>query len=611
MKYFRKIIRFASPYKKFAFLNVVFNILYAIFNVLSVLAFIPVLGILFKDSKAEPVVLNEPILKEYKNIGSYFKDSFYYEISERIKNEGEIDVLLFICLLTLTLFFLKNLFRYLASFSLTYLRNGVVKDLRDSLYHKIISLPISYFSEKRKGDIIARMTSDVQEVEISFLSSLEAIFREPLTIVISLSIMLFMSLELTLFVFILLPVSGLIISGISKRLKAQSLKAQRETGNFLSFIEETLTGLRVIKGFNAESSIAKKFTESTQRFRSLMTSVLHRKTLASPMSEFLGSATIIAILWYGGTQVLSDDPAMLPEEFLGYIVLFYTVLNPIKAITTAYYNIQKGDASAERIMEVLESENTIIEKPNALIKKNFERDIQFKNISFKYKEEYVLKNFSLTIKKGETVALVGQSGSGKSTLANLITRFYDVNEGEIVIDNENIKDLTKKSLRDLMGIVTQDSILFNDTVANNLKLGSENASDEQVESAAKIANAYGFIKNLEHQFETNIGDSGNTLSGGQKQRLSIARAVLKNPPIMILDEATSALDTESEQLVQLALEKMMENRTSLVIAHRLSTIQKADTIVVLHKGVIVEQGKHEDLLAKKGEYYKLVNMQTL
>jgi len=608
MKYFKAILKFAKPYTKFAVLNVVFNILYAIFNVLSVLAFNPVLGILFGTEKK---IYLEPDYEGFSSIGSYLKDSFYFFISQKIENEGAVKMLLFICLLTFGLFFFKNLFRYLAAFVLSYLRNGVVKDLRDTLYHKIVELPIAYFTEKRKGDIIARMTSDVQEVESSFLSSLEAVVREPLTIIISLSIMLFMSVKLTMFVFILLPVSGFIISSISKKLKAKSTKAQEETGNFLSFIEETLTGLRVIKGFNAEERITKKFTNSTNTFRKLMISVTHRKGLASPMSEFLGSATIIAILYYGGTEVLSNTSALKPEEFMGYIVLFYTVLNPIKAITTAYYNIQRGDASAKRIMDVLNTNNPIQDIPNAFVKSNFTNKIEFKNISFKYKEDYVLKDFSLKIKKGQSVALVGQSGSGKSTLANLITRFYDVNEGAILIDGKNIKEITKKSLRDLMGIVTQDSILFNDTIANNIKLGTENATDNEILEASEIANAYEFIENLPEQFETNIGDSGNTLSGGQKQRLSIARAVLKNPPIMILDEATSALDTESEQLVQVALEKMMQNRTSLVIAHRLSTIQKADLIVVLKKGQIVEQGKHEDLLAKNGEYFKLVTMQSL
>jgi len=608
MNYFQKILKYAKPYTKYAYLNVVFNILYALFNVLSVLSFIPVLGILFgKDDK----VYTKPVFEGITNIFKYAQGSLNYEITLLLDSGGTDKALMFICILSFSLFFLKNLFRYLASFVLAYLRNGVVKDLRDSLYHKIIELPLAYFSEKKKGDIIARMTSDVQEVEVSFLTSLETVVREPLTIALTLISMFAISAKLTLFVFILLPVSGFIISSISKKLKAKSLLAQQETGNFLSFIEETLTGLRVIKGFNAEDKIEGKFKSSTNEFRNLMTSVIQRKTLASPMSEFLGSATIIAILWFGGRLVLGDNSDMEPQEFFGYIGLFYLVLNPAKAISTAFYNIQKGNASAERILTVLETETTIKDKPEAISNPSFEKEISFENISFKYKDEFVLKNFSLTINKGQTIALVGQSGSGKSTLANLITRFYDVNKGAIKVDGIDIKDITQKSLRGLMGIVTQESILFNDTVKNNISLGVEEASLDQVIEASNIANAHEFIKDLPMQYETNIGDSGNTLSGGQKQRLSIARAVLKNPPIMILDEATSALDTESEQLVQKALEKMMENRTSLVIAHRLSTIQKADLILVLKKGEIVEQGKHNDLLDKKGEYFKLVSMQSL
>ena len=608
MGYFKDILKYEKKYRKFTILNILFNILYAIFNVLSVLAFIPVLNILFSTERK---VITKPIYEGIIGIGNYLENSFNYFIYQKIIDDGEINVLLFICLLSLSLFFFKNLFRYLASYVITFLRTGIVKDLRDQLYKKIVELPVAYFTEKRKGDIIARMTSDVQEVENSILTSIETIVREPLTVFISITIMLFMSLKLTLFVFILLPLSGFIISSISKKLKANSVKAQKETGNFLSFIEETLTGLRIIKGFNAENVIQKKFNSSTHSFKKLMTSVFHRQTLASPMSEFLGSATIIAILWYGGAEVINKTSDLDSSKFLGYILLFYTVLNPIKLITTTFYNIQKGEASAERIMTVLNTENTIKEAPNAIIKETFESKIEFKNISFKYNNEYVLEDFSLTVLKGETVALVGQSGSGKSTLANLITRFYDVNKGEILIDGQNIKHITKKSLRNLMGIVSQDSILFNDTITNNIKLGIQNTQDTAILKASKIANADEFIQNLPQKYNTNIGDGGNTLSGGQKQRLSIARAVLKNPPIMILDEATSALDTESEQLVQIALEKMMENRTSVVIAHRLSTIQKADKILVLKKGKIVEQGKHQELLAKKGEYFKLVTMQSL
>ncbi|WP_111709215.1 ABC transporter ATP-binding protein [Lutibacter citreus] len=608
MSSFKKVISYTKPYRRYAILNIIFNILYAIFNVLSVLGFIPVLGILFGQ---EEKVYEKPVYSGISSLFKYVQGSLNYKVTELIESGGIEKALLFICILSFSLFFLKNVSRYLASFFLNFLRNGVIKDLRDGIYHKILVLPLSYFSEKKKGDIIARMTSDIQEIEFSFLKQLEVVVREPLTVVLTLISMFAISVKLTLFVFILLPVSGGIIALIGKKLKANSILAQQETGNFISFIEETLTGLRVIKGFNAEDKIEGKFTQSTTKFKLLMNSVLHRKTLASPMSEFLGSATIIAILYFGGRLVLTDNSPIKPEEFFGYIGLFYLVLNPAKAISTASYEIQKGTASAERIFSVIETENTIVDKPDALEKTSFENNISFENISFKYKDEYVLKDFSLTIKKGETVALVGQSGSGKSTLANLITRFYDVNKGAVKIDGIDIRDLKQKSLRNLMGIVTQDSILFNDTVKNNICLGVDHASDEAILKASEVANAYEFIKNLPEQFETNIGDSGNTLSGGQKQRLSIARAVLKNPPIMVLDEATSALDTESEQLVQKALEEMTKNRTSLVIAHRLSTIQNADKIVVLRKGKIVEQGKHDELLANKGDYFKLVTMQSL
>lgn len=608
MNYFKKIMRFAGPYMKYAWLNVLFNILYAIFNVLSVLAFIPVLGILFGR---EEKITEKPEFNGLAGVYDYVQDSLNYSVSNMMESGGVEKALLFICLISFSMFFFKNLFRYLALFVLTFLRTGVVKDLRDALYRKIVSLPISYFSEKKKGDTMARLSNDVQEIEISFLNILEAIVREPLTIIFTLISMFAISAKLTLFAFILLPVSGIIISSVSKRLKAKSLLAQQETGNFLSFIEETLTGLKVIKSFTAEKKMESKFERSTLRLKQLMRSVLNRTNLASPMSEFLGSATIIAILWFGGRIVLLGEDEMKPQEFLGYIGLFYLILNPAKDISKAIFSVQKGNASAERIISILETENDIIDLPDASEKNSFDHQIELRNISFKYKDEYVLKDFSLIIPKGQSVALVGQSGSGKSTLANLIPRFYDVNEGEILIDGTDIRKIKKRSLRELMGLVTQESILFNDSVKNNITLGVDHASDEDIMNAAMIANAHEFIKDLPNQYENNIGDSGNMLSGGQRQRLSIARAVLKNPPIMILDEATSALDTESEQLVQMALEKMMENRTSIVIAHRLSTIQKADVIVVIQKGKIVEQGKHTDLLKKKGAYFKLVNMQSL
>lgn len=608
MNYFKKILRFAKPYLKFAWLNIFFNILYAIFNVLSVLAFIPVLGILFGR---EEKIIEKPIFQNVAGVYDYVQDSLNYYVSNMMETGGVETALAFICLISFSMFFFKNLFRYFALFVLTFLLSGVVKDLRDSLYAKIVSLPISYYSEKRKGDTMARISNDVQEIETSFLNTLEALVREPLTIVFTLISMFAISAKLTLFAFILLPVSGIIISSVSKKLKAKSLLAQQETGNFLSFVEETLTGLKVIKSFTAEGKMQAKFQESTARLRRLMNSVLNRKNLASPMSEFLGSATIILILWYGGRIVLLGEDDMKPQEFLGYIGLFYLILNPAKAISKAIFSVQKGNASAERIIAILEADNPITDSPDCMIKQQFDQEIELKNISFKYKDELVIKNFSLKIPKGQSVALVGQSGSGKSTLANLVPRFYDVNEGEILIDGVNVKDIKLDSLRELMGLVTQESILFNDSVKNNIMLGVDQATDEDIIEAAKIANAHEFITDLPNGYDNNIGDSGNMLSGGQRQRLSIARAVLKNPPIMILDEATSALDTESEQLVQQALEKMMENRTSIVIAHRLSTIQKADKIIVVQKGEIVEQGKHSELLEKRGVYHKLVTMQTL
>ncbi|WBX74540.1 ABC transporter ATP-binding protein [Tenacibaculum pacificus] len=608
MNYFKRVIKYTYPYKKYAFLNIFFNILYAIFNVLSILGFMPILGILFGQTERVTTVTE---YNGIKNLSNYIQGNLNYKVSLMIENGKIEDALLFVSLITLFLFFFKNLFRYLASYFLVFLQMETVRDLRSSLYNKYVSLPLSFFSEKKKGDAISRLTADINEIQASYLTSFETLVREPLTIVLTLAYMLIISVKLTLFVFVLLPISGLIISSISKKLKATSLLVQKENGDFLSIIEETLSGLKIIKGFTAENSFSKKYKKSIDNLYTLVTSVWQRQMLASPLSEFLGTATIVAILWFGGQLVLSNESDLKPQEFFIYIGLFYLILNPAKAISTALYAIQKGNASAERFVEILDTKNPISDLDNSKEKTSFNSEIVFKNISFKYKDEYVLKDFSLTIPKGKMVALVGQSGSGKSTLANLTNRFYDVNKGEILIDGVNIKDIKIKSLRGLMGVVTQDSILFNDSVANNISLGINNATKDQIIDAAKIANAHEFIKDLPQKYDTNTGDSGNNLSGGQKQRLSIARAVLKNPPIMILDEATSALDTESEQLVQKALEKMMQNRTSLVIAHRLSTIQKADIIVVMKKGKIVEQGKHNELLTKKGEYYKLVTMQSL
>ncbi len=605
MEYFKKILRFAKPYRKYGFLNIFFNILYALFSALSFAALIPMLDVLFKPKEK---VLKEPIYTGIRHVKDYLQDYINYRVTE-YSGDDPMKGLILVIGLVLVLFLLKNFFNYAAMYFITFLRNGVLKDIRNQMYHKITELPISYYSEKRKGDVIARITSDVLEIQHSFLSILELIVREPLTIVFTILIMFSFSAKLTLFVFIFIPIAGAIISRIGKSLKKKSDRVQKEQGEFLSIVEETLGGLRVIKAFNAESRFYKTFTTSTERFFKFSNKLLNRQNLASPTGEFLGILVIGVLLWFGGKMVLVDK-TLDPSTFIAYMGLAYNILTPAKAISKASFGVKKGNAAAERVLEILETENPIIDKKDAIEKNVFENAIELQNVSFKYEEEYVLENFNLKVPKGDTVALVGQSGSGKSTIANLVTRFYDVNEGAIAIDGKNIKDISKKSLRDLMGLVTQDSILFNDTVGNNIGMGKENATDEEIIEAAKIANAHEFISQLPDGYNTNIGDSGNKLSGGQKQRISIARAVLKNPPIMILDEATSALDTESERLVQDALEKMMLHRTSIVIAHRLSTIQKASSIVVLQKGKIVEQGTHTELLAKKGVYRKLVEMQS-
>ena len=607
MKYFRQILVYAKPYKIYGFLNIISNVFYALFGTLAFVSLMPMLKVLFKS--AEPITA-EPTYQGITKLGDYIENSINYFITIKINNEGEQSALLFMIIIIISTFLLKNIFGYLAMYFITFLRNGVLKDVRNDLYEKTVDLPLAYFSEKRKGDIIARISTDVLEIQHSFLSILELIVREPLTILFTVFAMLALSPQLTIFVFIFIPIAGFVISLVGKKLKKQSDSVQQEQGHFLSILEETLGGLRVIKGFNAEGYFNGKFKESTSRFYHFSNTLLNRQNLASPLSEFLGIGVIAVLLLYGGSLVLVDK-TLAPDAFIVYIGLAYNILTPAKAISKAIYGVKKGDAAAERVLEILKTKSPLADKPNALVKEGFNSSISLKNVSFKYQDEYVLENFSLEIPKGKTVAFVGQSGSGKSTIANLLTRFYDVNEGSIEIDGIDIKDITKASLRNLQGLVSQDSILFNDTVKNNILLGITNKSDDEILTAAKIANAHEFIKDLPNNYNFNIGDSGNKLSGGQKQRLSIARAVLKNPPIMILDEATSALDTESERLVQDALEKMMQNRTSIVIAHRLSTIQKADVIVVLQKGKIVEQGTHNELIANDNIYKKLVEMQTL
>lgn len=609
---FKKIIPFTKPYRSHMVWNVIFNIFYALFSTLSFIALIPMMDVLFGTSEK---INKKPVLESIFDIIKFSKEYLYYNITQLTDEHGpEFALLLVIGIVSIT-FLLKNLFNYLASNHLMHLKNGVLKDLRNSMYHKIINLPVSYYSEKRKGDIMARMLGDVNEVQNSFFSILELIVKEPMTIIFTLVGMIAISFKLTLFVFIFIPLSGLLISKIGKSLRSKSERVQYENGYLISIVEESLSGLKVVKSYNAESNFKEKFNDSVTRVLKLSNSIGKKNNLATPLSEFLGIITICVLLWFGGKMVLVDTlpngKALLDgAKFLAYMGLAYNILTPAKAISKASYSVKNGLAAAQRVFEVLEVKNEITDSENAVKKSTFEDSITINNINFRYEEENVLKDFSLQVKKGQTVALVGQSGSGKSTIANLLTRFYDVNEGTIAIDGIDIKDMNLHSLRDLMGLVTQDSILFNDTIKANISLGKLDATDEEIIEALKIANAYEFVKDLPLGIHTNIGDSGNKLSGGQKQRLSIARAVLKNPPIMILDEATSALDTESEKFVQVALENMMQNRTSIVIAHRLSTIQKADLIVVMQKGKIVEQGKHEELIAMNGMYNKLVTMQS-
>ena len=606
MDYIKKLARFIVPYKRFGILNIISNIFYALFSTLAMVSLMPMINVLFGEGKK---VTDKPIYEGIRNLKDYVENFINYIITSTSEQFGAQRSLLYMIVLIISLFLLKNLFNYLGLYFITFLRNGVLKDLRNEIYTKVTSLPISYYSEKKKGDIIARISGDVNEVKNSLLAILELIVKEPLTILFAIIAMFTISVKLTIFVFLFIPISGFIISRIGKSLKKKSDRVQREQGIFLSTLEETLGGLKVIKGFNAEEKFNNRFKDSTNRFYNFSNTLINRQNLASPTSEFLGIVTIAALLWYGGSMVLVEK-TLSGGAFIGYMALAYQILTPAKAISKASYKVKAGNAAADRVLEILNTDSPLEDKPNAKIKESFNSEIKLDNVSFKYEEDLVLRNFDLTVAKGKSVALVGQSGSGKSTIANLVTRFYDVNEGNITIDGENIKDLTKHSLRNLMGLVTQDSILFNDSIKNNVLLGKENATDEEIIDALKIANAWEFVKDLPNGIDSNIGDSGNKLSGGQKQRISIARAVLKNPPIMILDEATSALDTESERLVQEALENMMRNRTSIVIAHRLSTIQNADQIVVMQKGQIAEQGTHKKLIDKNGVYKKLVEMQS-
>jgi subfamily B ATP-binding cassette protein MsbA len=604
MKDFFKVLRFAKPYWIYAVFNIVFNILTVIFSLVSITMIIPFLGLLFGTQEK---VYEAP---ELSFSASSISENFYFQITQIIETRGQIDALLFICLLVLVMFMFRNLFRYLALYFLTPIRNGVVRDMRNTLHKKVLSLPLGFYTEKRKGDIIARMTTDLVEIEWSIMSSLEMIFKDPLNIIIFLATLIVISPQLTIFVIVLFPIAGFLIARIGKSLKKSSDRGQNKMGELLSNIEENIRGLRIIKGFHAEEKIQEKFEENSDDYRHIMTKLLRKKDLSSPMSEFLSTIVLVCVMWFGGQLVLGAENALSPEAFIGYIAIFSQIIPPAKSFTTAFYYLQKGSASAERVLSILETDNPIKEPKQPKGKNNFESSIAFKNVSFQYDTQAVLKDLSLEIQKGESVALVGESGSGKSTIADLLSRFYDIEEGEILIDNINIKDYKLTDLRGLMGIVSQDSILFNDSVFNNITLGNENANKEEVIAAAKAANAHEFIMEMPKGYDSNVGENGAKLSGGQKQRISIARAIYKNPPILILDEATSSLDTESEKLVQDALGKLMKTRTSLVIAHRLSTIQNADNIILIKKGEILEQGTHEELTLKNGAYKKLIDYQN-
>ena len=604
MHYFFKIIKYLKPYHSFAILNISANIISVLFSLISLTMVIPFLGILFESQKK---IYNPQPLSFNANA---IKDNFYAIISLIIDEKGKIEALLFICLLVLFTFFFRNLFRYLALYFLTPIRNGIVHDLRMDLHKKIISLPLTFFNKKRKGDLTARLTSDLIEIEWSIMSSLEMICKDPLNIIIYLITLIIISPELTIFVIILFPITGLIIGVIGRSLKKSSGQGQNKMGELLSIIDENISGLRIIKAFNAEKHINKTFEKNSGEYKNIMTRLLRKKDLSSPMSEFLSTLVMVIVMWFGGKLVLSGNTGISAEEFIGYILIFSQIIPPVKSLTSSYYHIQKGSAAAERIYAILDAENNIPNLGDSKKIKLINNNIEIKNVSFKYENINILNEINLSIKKGKMIAIVGKSGSGKSTLADLLARFYDVNDGEILIDGYNIKDISIADLRDLIGIVSQESILFNDTIYNNIGLGKVNASQEEIISAAKIANAHDFILQTKNGYKTNIGDKGNKLSGGEKQRITIARAILKNPEILILDEATSSLDAESEKLVQEALGNLMKGRTSLVIAHRISTIKLADEIIVLDAGNIIEKGNHEELINQKGHYKKLFDLQS-
>ncbi len=601
---FVNLMRYAKPYWIFAAINVFFNLLMILFSLVSFGALIPILNILFKLSKP---VTSAPAFAWKQDV---ILQNLNYFVSVKIAEHGAINVLAYICLLLVVLYLLKNLFRYFAMFFIARLRYGVVKDIRNELYHKALILPLSYYTEQRKGDIISRITGDVQEVEWSILQLLEIVFRQPITMISYLVFLFILSPQLTIFVLIVLPVAGFIIGRIGRSLRRTSVKMQHKMGQLVSLLEESISGLRIIKAFNAIETMYNNFDKVNGEYAKIGTRAIRKRDLASPLSEFLGIMVTAVILWYGGGLILSEKHTLDATLFLVYLGVFSQLLQPAKDISQAAAYIQKGIASLDRINYILDAEEVIVEKTNPVHIENLKNLIEYRNVSFKYQSEPVLSNINLQIPKGKTIALVGPSGGGKSTLVDLLPRFYDTTEGHLFIDGIDIRDIAINDLRGLMGIVNQETILFNGSVFDNIAFGMKNISMDDVVAAAKVANAHEFIIKMDDSYNTNIGDRGIKLSGGQRQRISIARAVLKNPPVLILDEATSALDTESERLVQDALVKLMQNRTSVVIAHRLSTIQHADEIIVLSAGQIAERGNHKELLENKGLYYKLCEMQS-
>lgn len=605
MKDFLKIVRYIFPYKAYAGLNVIFNVLSTIFSLFSFALAIPFLGILFKT---QPLI-TEKIPLDFGNV-SNLQHNFNYWLSQIIIDKGEIQALVSIGIIVIIATFLKTGTMYLANHFMVPIRNGVVRDIRNKLFDKVISLPVGYFSEEKKGNIISRMTNDVQEIEWGIMSSLEMIFRDPIKIMLYLGTMIFLSWQMTIFVFILLPVVGLIIGQAGRSLRKTSMAGQKQMGSLMAQIDEMIGGLRIVKAFNAEKHISGRFKSTNKDYTELMNKINRRRFLASPLSELLATIAIVVIMWYGGTMILDKESAMSSQALIGYLIIFSQIIAPAKTLSSSWYNIKKAMASVDRVNDILNAKNLITEKQGAERIPKFSDSIEFKNVNFSYTDIPVLIDINLKIRKGQTIALVGQSGSGKSTMVDLIPRFYDIESGEILIDGKSISNYKLSDLRELLGYVNQTPILFNDSIYNNIAFGNENANEQEVMEAARVANAHDFISETEFGYHSNIGDGGCKLSGGQRQRLSIARAVLKNPPVLILDEATSALDTESEKLVQEALENLMKNRTSIVIAHRLSTIKKADLICVLHDGKIVETGKHDDLLAKGGIYFKLHNLQV-